>query len=57
MFLFLHIFLLASGICDRIEQKFLMSGQSFSTSDRDFALIEKNVQNVLKYKQWRMLTQ
>ena len=41
MLLFLYIFLVASGICDRIEHKFLTSGHSFSSSDRDLALIEK----------------
>ncbi|PSN29800.1 hypothetical protein C0J52_27852 [Blattella germanica] len=29
----------SSGICDRIEHKFLMSGHNFSASDGDFALI------------------
>ncbi|PSN57705.1 hypothetical protein C0J52_00293 [Blattella germanica] len=31
----------SKSICDRSEHQFLMSGHSFSASDREFALIEK----------------
>lgn len=39
--LFTLIFLVANGIFQTIEQKFLVSGHSFMPCDRDFALIEK----------------
>lgn len=41
MLLFVYIYLVASGLFERIEHKFLMVGHSFSASDRDFAIIEK----------------
>ena len=41
MLIFLYIFLVANGYFDTIDHKFLVSGHSFSSSDRDFALIEK----------------
>ncbi len=39
--LFTYMFLVAIGHFDVIDHKFLISGHSFSASDRDFALIEK----------------
>lgn len=39
--LFVLIFLVAYGIYDSIQMKFLTSGHSFMPCDRDFALIEK----------------
>lgn len=41
MLLFLYIFLVTTGMFDTIDHKFLISGHSFSASDRDFAIIEK----------------
>lgn len=41
MLLFLYIYMVSLGFFDNIDHKFLMSGHSFSASDRDFALIEK----------------
>lgn len=41
MMLFTYIYLIATGHFDIIDHKFLLSGHSFSASDRDFALIEK----------------
>lgn len=41
MLLFLFIYLVANGIFQEIEQKFLLSGHSFLPCDRDFAQIEK----------------
>ncbi|CAH1115708.1 unnamed protein product [Psylliodes chrysocephalus] len=41
MLLFLYIFLVATGKFDTIDHKFLISGHSFSASDRDFVIIEK----------------
>lgn len=41
MFIALYTFLIAVGYFDVIDHKFLVSGHSFSASDRDFALIEK----------------
>lgn len=41
MFVYLYMLLIVHGFFDTIEHKFLISGHSFSASDRDFALIEK----------------
>lgn len=41
MMIFLLLFLVAQGIFDEVTQKFLMSGHSFLSCDRDFAVIEK----------------
>jgi hypothetical protein len=41
MIIFLWIYLVAKGIFSCIEHKFLISGHSFLSCDRDFALIEK----------------
>lgn len=41
MIVFLYVFLVAMGLYDSIEHKFLVSGHSFLQCDRDFALIEK----------------
>lgn len=41
MMLFTYLFLVSNGHFDVIDHKFLLSGHSFSASDRDFALIEK----------------
>ena len=38
---FLFLFLVAHGMFQNIEQKFLVSGHSFLPCDSDFALIEK----------------
>ncbi|XP_072399045.1 LOW QUALITY PROTEIN: uncharacterized protein [Diabrotica undecimpunctata] len=56
MLLFLYIFLVCHEVFETIDHKFLVSGHSFSASDRDFALIEKrtrqckliNMQDVMK---------
>lgn len=40
MFIMLYIFLISLNLFDTIDHKFLVSGHSFSASDRDFALIE-----------------
>ncbi|CAH1114636.1 unnamed protein product [Psylliodes chrysocephalus] len=40
MVLSVMIFLVSTGVFESIEQKFLVSGQSFMACDRDFALIE-----------------
>lgn len=42
MMLYLYIFLVSIGIFDRIDHKFLVVGHSYSSADRDFAIIEKN---------------
>lgn len=39
--IFLFIFLVAHGLFENIQHKFLVSGHSFMACDRDFALIEK----------------
>lgn len=39
--LMLLIFLVATGVYERVEQKFLVSGHSYLPCDRDFAQIEK----------------
>lgn len=41
MLIYLYFYLIRLGFFDIIEHKFLVSGHSFSASDRDFALIEK----------------
>lgn len=41
MTLFLWIYLVVNGYFDEIHQKYLVSGHSFLSCDRDFALIEK----------------
>lgn len=41
MMVFLLIFIVAIGIFESVEQKFLISGHSYLPCDRDFALIEK----------------
>lgn len=41
MVLFALIYLVATGVYDVIEHKYLVSGHSFMSCDRDFALIEK----------------
>ena len=41
MMLFLYLYLIAIGMFDKIEHKFLMVGHSFGSADRDFALIEQ----------------
>lgn len=59
MLVFLYIYLVASGLFQSIEHKFLVPGHSFSAADRDFAIIEKrakvskmqtvqDVQNVIR---------
>ena len=49
MLLFLYIFLVCHGIFDVVDHKFLISGHSFSASDRDFALIEKRAKRSKLY--------
>ena len=39
--IFLYLYLIARGMFDKIEHKFLMVGHSFGSADRDFALIEQ----------------
>lgn len=41
MLVFLYKYLVAIGMFDTIEHKFLVTGHSFSSADRDFAVIEK----------------
>lgn len=41
MMLFLCIYLVAKGYFEEVEQKYLVSGHSFLSCDRDFAQIEK----------------
>lgn len=41
MVVFLYIFLISCGLMDKIEHKFLMSGHSYSSADRDFGIIER----------------
>ena len=41
MMLFLYLYLIAIGMFDKIEHKFLMVGHSFGSADRDFVLIEQ----------------
>src|SRR5258705_6370941 len=41
MLLFLWFYLIARGIVDEVQQKYLVSGHSYLSCDRDFALIEK----------------
>ena len=41
MMVFLMLFLVAHEVFDEVTQKFLMSGHSFLSCDRDFAMIEK----------------
>lgn len=41
MFLYLWFYLIATGLVDEVEQKYLVSGHSFLSCDRDFAQIEK----------------
>lgn len=45
MLLFMYEYLVASGMFDEVEHKFLISGHSFSSADRDFAIIEKTAKN------------
>uniref|UniRef100_A0A1B6LD94 DUF7869 domain-containing protein n=1 Tax=Graphocephala atropunctata TaxID=36148 RepID=A0A1B6LD94_9HEMI len=45
MLLFMYKYLVASGMFDEVEHKFLISGHSFSSADRDFALIEKTAKH------------
>lgn len=44
--LFVLVFLVANGLFDSIEQRFLVSGHSFMPCDRDFGLIEKRKRNM-----------
>lgn len=46
MMVFVYCFLIACGIFETIEHKFLVSGHSFLQCDRDFALIEKRKRKV-----------
>lgn len=41
MVLFLRVYLVSKGILDKVQHKFLVSGHSFLSCDRDFAIIEK----------------
>ncbi|KAJ4450003.1 hypothetical protein ANN_01410 [Periplaneta americana] len=41
MMIFLYLYLIAMGIIDKMEHKFLMVGHSFGSADRDFVLIEQ----------------
>lgn len=41
MLLFLWFYLIAKGFIDEVDQKYLVSGHSFLSCDRDFAQIEK----------------
>ncbi|KAJ4442336.1 hypothetical protein ANN_03922 [Periplaneta americana] len=45
MLLFLYVFLVVNDTFDTIEQRFHISGHSFSASDRDFAMIEKRAKH------------
>lgn len=47
--LMLLIYLVSKGIYEKVEQKFLVSGHSYLTCDRDFALIEKSKRVVKNY--------
>ena len=42
MMVFLYLYLIARGMFDKIEHKFLTVGHSFGSADRDFALIEQH---------------
>lgn len=37
----MYLYLVATGMFTEIEHKYLVSGHSFSSADRDFAHIEK----------------
>lgn len=47
--LMLMIYLVSKGIYEKVEQKFLISGHSYLTCDRDFAQIEKRKRVVKNY--------
>lgn len=45
MLVFLYKYLVAIGMFETIEHKFLVTGHSFSSADRDFAVIEKRAKH------------
>lgn len=47
--LMLLIYLVSQGIYEKVQHKFLLSGHSYLTCDRDFALIEKRKRVVKNY--------